>query len=98
MVWNEEKDLDNAVWVTQVTLFLQSFCFTIELLALLYMFKPFRINIPFYAPWKHKNYVVFWCFQGYKKLTLTSTDLILVVYRNYNVLQSFCFENCWLGK
>ena len=26
-------------------------------------------------------------FKGYKKLTLTSTGLILIVYRNYNVLQ-----------
>ena len=26
--------------------------------------------------------------KGYKKLTLTLTDLILVAYRNYNILQS----------
>ena len=28
--WNKDKDLDKAVWVNQVALFLQSFCFTIE--------------------------------------------------------------------
>ena len=28
-----EKDLDKVVWVDQVVLFLKSFCFTIELLA-----------------------------------------------------------------
>ena len=36
--------------------------------------------------------------RGYKKLTLTSTGSILVLYRNYNVFQSFCFKNYWLGK
>ena len=36
--------------------------------------------------------------KGYEKLTLTLTGLVLVVYRNYNVLQFFCFENYWLGK
>ena len=34
----------------------------------------------------------------YKKVTLTSTGLILFVRRNYNVLQSFCLENYLLGK
>ena len=34
MVWNKEKDLDKAVWVNQVVLFLQPFCFTMEVLAL----------------------------------------------------------------
>ena len=33
VAWNKEKDLDKAVWVNQVVLFLQSFCFTIEPLA-----------------------------------------------------------------
>ena len=33
VVRNKEQDLDKAVWVNQVVLFLQSFCFTIELLA-----------------------------------------------------------------
>ena len=33
MAWNKEKDFDKAVWVNQVVLFLQSFCFTIEPLA-----------------------------------------------------------------
>ena len=28
---------------------------------------------------------------------MTSTGLILVVYNNYNLLQSFCFEKNWLG-
>ena len=34
MVWDKEKDLDRAVWVDQVNLFLQPFSFTIELLVL----------------------------------------------------------------
>ena len=32
MVWDKEKDLDNAVWVNQVVLFLQLFSFTIKVL------------------------------------------------------------------
>ena len=32
VVWNKEKDLDKALCVNQVVLFLQSVCFTIELL------------------------------------------------------------------
>ena len=30
VIWNKEKYLDKAVWVNQVFLFLQTFCFTIE--------------------------------------------------------------------
>ena len=33
VVGNKELDLDKAAWVNQVVLFLQSFYFTIELLA-----------------------------------------------------------------
>ena len=36
--------------------------------------------------------------RGYKKVTLPSIGLILVVCRNYNVLHYFYFENYWLGK
>ena len=34
MVRNKEKDLGKAVWADQVALFLQSLCFTTELVAL----------------------------------------------------------------
>ena len=30
IVWNKEKDLDKAVWVNQVVLFLQTLCSRIE--------------------------------------------------------------------
>ena len=111
MIWNKEKGLYIADWVKQVFLFLQSFCFTIELLA----FQANKITLcrsrryfccltlfgsifPFVLPENIKNLwfsdVSKWC----KKLTLTSTGFILAVYRNYNVLQPFCFENYWLGK
>ena len=105
MVTNKEKDLDKAVWVNQVVLFLQSFCFTTELPA-------FQVNniklcrshrycsclthfasiFPFMPPENIKNVWFSDFSMGYKKLTLTSTGLILAVYRNCNGLQSFCFE------
>ena len=44
MVSNKEKDLDKAVWVNQGVLFLQSFCFTIELLA--FQAKNIRLRHP----------------------------------------------------
>ena len=62
VVWNEEEDLDKAVWVNQVVLFLQSFSFTIDLLACqanniklcrsrryCSFLNPFWVIIPFYA-------------------------------------------------
>ena len=111
MVWNKEKDLDKAVWVNQVVLFLQSFCFTIELLTFqanniklcrsrryCCCLIHFRSIFPFVPPKNIKNLWFSDVSKWYKKLTLTSTGLILVVYRNYNVLQSFCFENYWQGK
>ena len=105
-VSNKQKDLDKAVWVNQVVLFLQSFCFTIELLA----FQAKNIELcrsrrycsclsyfgsmfPFMPSENIKNMWFSVVSKGYKKLTLTLTGLILVVYRNYSVLQSFCFEN-----
>ena len=67
----------------------------VPLSPILWFFNLFRVNIPFHAPWKHQNSVVS---KGYKKVTLSFTGLILVVCRNYNVLQSFCFEKYWLEK
>ena len=84
MVWNKEKeDLDKVVWVNQVVLFLQSFCFTIELLA----FQANNVKLclscrycsclthfgsifPFYALWNHQKSVVFWSFQGVQKINI----------------------------
>ena len=110
MVWNKEKDLDKAVWVNQVVLFLKSFCFTIELLALqasniklchsrryCCCLTHFGSMFPV-VPLKTKNMWFSGAFKWYKRQTLTSTGFILVVYRNYNVLQSFCFESYWLRK
>ena len=113
MVWNKEKDLDKVVWVNQGVLFLQPFCFTIELLAsqanniklccsrrYCSYLTNFGSIFPFMA---HKN-IKNLCFsdvsKGYnKKVTLTSTSLILVVCRNYNVtFYNPCFKNYWLGK
>ena len=101
-----ENDLDKAVWVNQVVLFLQSFYFTIKLLVFhasnikLCHFRRycnclphFGSIFPFMPPEYIKNPRFSDVSKGYKKLTLTSTGLILVAYRNYNVLQSFCFEN-----
>ena len=109
MVWNKEKDLDKAVWVNQVALFLQSFCFIIEILAFqvnnikLYYSRRYCCYIThfmslfFFVPAEDIKHLWFSdVSKGNKKLILTSTGLLLVVYRNYNVLQSFCFENyCW---
>ena len=53
---------------------------------------------PFMPPENIKNLWFFYVSKGYKKLTLTSSGLLLVAYRNYKVLWSFCFENYWLGK
>ena len=53
---------------------------------------------PFMPPEKIKNLWFSDVSKVYEKLTLTATVLILVVCRNYNILQSFCFENYWLGK
>ena len=44
-----------------------------------------------------KNLLFSDVYNGYKKVTLTLTGLILVVYRNY-ILQFFYFENFWMGK
>ena len=110
MVWNKEKDLDKAVWVNQIVLFLQSFCFTIELLAfqatniklfcsLCYCscLTHFRSIFPFMLPKNIKNLWFCDISKRYKRVTLTSTSLILFVYRNY-VLQSFFLENYLLEK
>ena len=111
MVWRKDKDLDKAVWVNQVALFLQSFYFIIELLAFeansikLCCFRRYCCylthfgSIFFFAPTENiKNLWFSDVSKGYKKLTLTSTGLLSDVCRSYNVLQSFCFENYWLGK
>ena len=108
MAWNKEKELDKAVWVNQIALFLQSFCCTIELLANnIKLCRSCRYCSDFtlcgsilsFMPTKNiKNLWSSDVSKVHKKLKLTSTGLILVVYRNYNVLQSFCFENYWLGK
>ena len=110
IIWNKEKDLDKVVWVNQIVLFLQSFCFTIELLAFqannVKLCRSRRYcsclthfgSIFFMPPKNMKNLWFSNVSKGYKKLSLTSTGLILVVYRNCNVLQSFCFETYWLGK
>ena len=115
VVWNKEKDLDKVVWFNQVVLFIQSFCFTIELLVFQVTniklcrsrqycccLTHFGLILPFVPPENIKNLWFSYVSKGYKKLklistALTSTGFILVVYRNYNVLQSFCFENYWLG-
>ena len=48
---------------------------------------------PFAPPKNIKNLWFSKVSRWYKKLTLTSTGYLLVVYRNYNVLQSFFFES-----
>ena len=102
----KEKDLPKVVWVSQVVLFLQLFCFTIKLLAFqvsniklcrsrrycCYL-THFRSIFPFVPPGNIKNLWFSDVSKRCKKLILTSTGLILVVDRNYDVLQSFCFEN-----
>ena len=112
MVWNKEKDLDKAVSVNQVALFLQSFCFTIELLAFqtdnikLYLSRRycsclthFGSIFPFMPP---ENIKYLWfsdVSKGSKKLILTSTDLVLVVYietttfYNPSALKTIDWEN-----
>ena len=111
VAWNKEKDLDKPLWFNQALLFLQPFCFTIELLAFqtnnIKMCRSrrhcsclthFVSKFPFMP---HKNIKNLWfsdVSKGYKKATFTSTGLILVVCRNYNVLQFVCFESYWLGK
>ena len=110
MVWNKEKDLDKAVWVNQVNLFLQLFYFTIELLLFpadhikLYHSRRyccclthFGSIFSFVLPETIKNLWLSDVSKGHKKLTLTSTGFILVACRNY-VLQFFCFENYWPQK
>ena len=111
MVWNKEKDLDKAVWVNQIVLFLQSFYFTIELLVFqtsnIKLFRSLRycsclthfgLIFPFMLPENIKNLRFSDISKRYKKVTLTSTGLISFILRNYNVLQSFCLENYLLGK
>ena len=108
MVWNKEKDLDKAVWVNQIVLFLQSFCFTIELLALQAnnikwchsrSYRSCLTHFGLTCPLKiSKIFDFLMFFKGYKKLTLTSTGLILIVYRKYNVLQSIYFEKLLTEK
>ena len=111
MAWNKEKDLGKAIWVNLVVLFLQSFCFTVELLALqansiklchscrcCSCLTHFGSIFPFMLLENIKNLWFSDVSKGYKILTLTLTGLILVAYRNDNVLQSFYFENYWLGK
>ena len=111
MLWNKEREFDKDFWVNQVVLFWQLFCFMIELLAFqanniklchsrwyCSCLIHFRSIFPF-MPTKNIKYFSFsGVSKGYKKLTLTSNCLILVVYRSSNVLQSFCFENYWLEK
>ena len=104
MVWNKEKDLDKALLVNQVALFLQTFCFMIELLAFpvnnVKLCRSFRYcscltrfgsMFPFISPGNIKNLWLSDVSKKYKKVTLTSPGSILVICRNYNVLQSFCF-------
>ena len=96
MVWNKEKDLDKAVWVNQVDLFLQLFYFTIELLLFpadhikLYHSRRyccclthFGSIFSFVLPETIKNLWFSDVSKGHKKLTLTSTGFILVACRNY---------------
>ena len=112
MALNKKKDLDKAAWVNQVILFLQSFCFSIELLA----FQSNNIKLcrarrycsclthfgsifPFMPP---ENIKYLWfsdVSKGSKKLILTSTDLVLVVYietttfYNPSALKTIDWEN-----
>ena len=83
---NKEKVLDKAVWVNEIVLFLQPF-FAIKLLGFQTETSNCAalINIvvfPFMPSEKIKNLCFSDVFNGYKKLTLTSTGLILVVFRN----------------
>ena len=111
MVWNKENNLYKAVWVNEVVSFIQPFCFTIELLAFQSSnFKlwrssrycscltHFELIFSFMSPENIKNLWFSVVSKSYIKVILTSNVLILVVYRNYNVLQSFTFEKYWLGK
>ena len=63
---------------------------------ILLFFNPFRVSILFSAPWKHLWFSDI--SEGYRKLALTSTGLILVVHRNYNVLQSVLKTIDWKNK
>ena len=58
----------------------------------------FRSIFLFMSPENIKNLWFSDVSKGYKKVTLTETGLFLVVFRNYCVLQSFCFESYWLEK
>ena len=105
------KDANRVLRVNQVVLFLQSFCFTIELLA----FQSNNIKLccscryckclahfgsifPFMP---HENIKNLWfsdVSKGYKKLTWTSTGLILVVnkttsFYNPSVLKTIDWKN-----
>ena len=86
-------------------------CFTIELLAfqassikllcsLQYCscLTHFGSIFPFMLPENIRNLWFSDISRRYKRVTLTSTSLILFVRRNYNLLQSFCLENSLLGK
>ena len=111
MVWNKAKELDKAVWLNQVVLFLQPFCFMTEQI----MFQASNFKLcrsrrycsyltrfwSIFSFMHPENIKILWfsyISKRYKKVTLTSIGLILIVCRNYNVLQSFYFGNYWLGK
>ena len=92
---NKEKVLGKAVWVNEIVLFLQPFCFAIKLpgfqtenLKLCCSYwcyscvTHFGSIFLFVPSEKIKNLCFSDVFIGYKKLTLTSTGLILVMYRN----------------
>ena len=98
---HKEKDLNKAVWVNEVALSLQVSCFTIELLPFWAnkirlccsrryssCLTHFGSTFPFVPPENIKNKRFSDVFKGYKKSTLFSTGLILVVYRNYNILHT----------
>ena len=111
MLWNKDKDLDKFVWVNQVVLFLQSLCFMIEILEFQVINIKLCRSREYCSFLTHFGSVLLFMlsdninnlwfsdvFKQYKKVTFTSAGLILVVQRNYNVLQSFSFGNYWLGK
>ena len=112
MVRNKEKDLDKAVWVNQVVLFLQTYCFTIELLT----FQASNIKLcrsrrycsclthfgsifPFMPPENITNLWFSDVSKGYNKLTMTSTGLILVVIETTTFCNSSVLKtNDWKKK
>ena len=70
----------------------------VPLSPILWLFNPFWVNIPFYAPWKYKKSVVSWCFQGVQKINsdlhwLDFSRIETTTFYNPSVLKTIDWEN-----